>query len=179
MESNHFPELQTERLLLRRLMPTDWRAISFLRSDKTVNEFVDRPRAESKEEALAFISKIGSAIDNQISYYWAITEKDQDIMIGSICLWNLSTDGKVAEVGYDLSPAFQGKGIMNESLNCLLSFGFDKLHLQVIEAYTHRLNEQSKKLLVKSGFVLAVDKYDEDYVDNIVFEKKHPVALDS
>ena len=35
-------------------------------------------------------------------------------MIGSICLWNFTDNQKSAEIGYDLSPKYQRKGIMNE-----------------------------------------------------------------
>jgi len=97
-------------------------------------------------------------------------------MIGSICLWNFSKNKKIGEVGYDLSQKFQRKGIMNESLKSILDFGFGKLNLNVIEAFTHRLNESSKKLLVKNGFKLVKDKNDEDNLDNVVYEIKKSTA---
>ncbi|WP_298508869.1 GNAT family N-acetyltransferase [uncultured Kordia sp.] len=172
MIDNNFPEIQTERLLLKRLGNADWEIISFLRSDKTVNEFVKRPSAETKEKALAFIEKINNGIDNQLLYYWKITEKDASEMIGSICLWNFSEDKKTAEVGYDLHPKHQGKGIMNETLKGIIEFGFQKLNLDLIEAYTHRQNESSKKLLKKNGFTLIEGKIDPDNADNSVYELK-------
>ncbi|MCF8239684.1 MAG: GNAT family N-acetyltransferase [Saprospiraceae bacterium] len=176
MDVIRFTALQTSRLLLRKLMPSDWEMICFLRSDKKVNEFVDRPPAESKEEALAFISKIRAGNNNQGSYYWTITELDREDMIGSICLWNLSSDGQRAEVGYDLHPEYQGKGFMKESLKAVLDFGFQKLGLQVIDAYTHRLNEPSRKLLVACGFKLVEGKNDEDNENNVVYEIRHPAT---
>ena len=174
--NNTFPEIETERLLLRRLQQSDWKMISYLRSDKTVNEFVMRPRAESKEKALDFITKINDGIENRSLYYWAITEKNQKGMIGSICLWNFSKDKKTAEVGYDLSPKFQGRGIMNESLKSIMTFGFDSLNLETIEAFTHRLNGSSKKLLEKNGFKVVLEKKDEHNADNIIYEIKKAAA---
>ena len=120
MKQNPFLEIKTERLFLRRLKQSDWEMISYLRSNKEVNEFVKRPSAESKEKALEFISKINRGIKDRGIYYWTITERKRDEMIGSICLWNFSKDLKMAEVGYDLSPKFQRKGIMNESLKSVL-----------------------------------------------------------
>lgn len=172
MTQNYLPEIQTERLLLRRLKPSDWEMISYLRSDEKVNEWVKRASAESKEKALAFISKTNRGIENRNLYYWAITEKNSDQMIGSICLWNFSKDQKIAEVGYDLSPKFQRKGIMNESLKRVLDFGFKELNLDFIEAYTHRQNESSKLLLERNGFVLILSKKDENNQDNIIYELK-------
>jgi ribosomal-protein-alanine N-acetyltransferase len=172
MKQNYFIEIITERLLLRKLIKADWKMISYLRSDKEVNEFVKRPSAESKEKALEFILKINIEIDNGQLYYWTITEKNNGEMIGSICLWKFSKDKKSAEVGYDLSPKYQKKGIMNESLHNVLEFGFKKLNLDYIEAYTHKNNENSKKLLKRNGFRLVEDKNDVNNIDNIVYKIK-------
>jgi ribosomal-protein-alanine N-acetyltransferase len=174
MTDNNLTEIQTERLLLRRLENSDWEMISFLRSDKIVNQFVKRPNAETKEEALEFIEKIKTGIDNRNLYYWKITEKNK--MIGSICLWNFSKDHKTAEIGYDLSPNYQGKGIMNESLKNVTEFGFRELNLNIIEAYTHRQNTSSTKLLERNGFNLVEGKKDEHNTDNIIYELKKPAA---
>ena len=173
MKHNHFPEIVTKQLLLRKLKNSDWEMISYLRSDKEVNEFVKRPTAESKEKALEFILKTNKGIDDQNLYYWVITEKNKSEMIGSICLWNFSQDQKSAEAGYDLGPEFQRKGIMGESLKSVLEFGFEKLDLDIIEAYTHKNNESSKKLLEKNGFTFVSGKKDEHNQYNIIYEIKN------
>lgn len=69
-------------------------------------------------------------------------------------MWNFSKDNKKAEVGYDLNPLFQRKGIMSEALKSILGFGFNNLNLDKIDAFTHKKNESSKKLLEKNGFIL-------------------------
>ncbi len=115
---------------------------------------------------------IKKAFKNNQSYYWVITEQPNPQMIGSICLWNFSEDRKYAEVGYDLSPQFQGKGMMTEALQSVLNFGFQHLHLHSIEAFTHHQNENSKKLLKINGFQLIKGKKDEDNLDNIIYEIK-------
>ena len=176
MIEKNFPKIQTERLLLKKLETSDWKVISFLRSDKKVNEFVERPKAETKEKALEFIQKINTGIDNRNLYYWKITERNKNEMIGSICLWNFSKDRKTAEIGYDLSPKYQGRGIMNESLKNVTEFGFQKLNLNLIEAYTHQQNTGSTKLLERNGFNLVKGKKDEHNADNIIYELKKPAA---
>ena len=173
---NNFPEIETERLVLTKLKNSDWKMVCFLRSDKEVNKFVDRPGAETKKDALAFIHKINTAIENGNSYYWKIRERNNNIMIGSICLWNFTKDQKAAEIGYDLSPKYQGKGIMQEALKGILEFGFQQLNLELIEAYTHYQNESSKKLLERNGFKLMKGKEDEHNENNIVYELKKPSA---
>ncbi|WP_420572839.1 GNAT family N-acetyltransferase [Kordia sp.] len=173
MNTNTFPEIQTERLLLRRLQVSDWEVVSYIRSDKKMNEFIKRPIDPSKEAALKFITRINNNIDTNTVYHWVITKQNDPKMIGSICLWNFSEDKKTAEVGYDLSTAFQGKGIMNETLKTILEFGFHTLQLDTIEAYTDRRNESSKRLLEKNQFSIVLGKKDSDNEDNIVYEIKN------
>ena len=170
MEFTPFPELKTERLILRKLEEFDCNMVLFLRSDKIVNQYIKRPKTESKADAIKFINKINKGIVDNEWFYWSITLKDNPKMIGTICLWNFSDNGKVAEVGYDLDPKFQGKGIMNEALKCVIEFGFDILKLNNIEAFTHKENISSTKLLLKNKFKLIEDRKDEDNLNNIIFE---------
>lgn len=172
MTKTNFTEIETERLLLAKLQTTDWEMISFLRTDETVNKFIKRPTAETKEKALQFIERIRKNVENNLVYYWKITKKGNPTMIGAISLWNFSEDRKTAEVGYDLSPAFQGKGIMSEALKNVIEFGFQKLNVDLIEAYTQYQNESSKKLLERNGFTLVEGKKDADNADNIVYALK-------
>jgi len=170
MNFTPFPELQTDMLLLRQLQPTDWKEIIVLRSDKVINQYVKRPQAKNKVEALAFIKRITTATKNNESLYWCITLKDNPKMMGGISLWNFSKDLKTAEVGYDLMPEFQGNGFMNEAMKIVLYFGFNELQFQKIEAYTHRDNEPSKQLLLKNDFKHIEDRVDQENPDNIIFE---------
>ena len=165
-----FPEIQTERLLLRKPSISDWPVVSYLRSDEEVNKFVKRSSAKTKEEAIAFIEKNLNEINCHKTVAWFISEKSSPVMIGSICLWNFSEDKSIAEVGYDLKPEFQGRGIMDEALKAVIAYGFNKLSLDRIEAFTGNLNENSKKLLIRNHFLLNPERRDESNPDNIIFE---------
>ena len=65
---------------------------------------------------------------------------------------------------------------MNESLHSILAFGFEILNLDLIEAYTHKKNKSSKKLLKRNRFKLVVGKKDEDNQDNIIYDLKKPTT---
>jgi len=119
MNFSPFPILATERLELRRFDEKDVNEIFFLRTDEKVNQFIQRPEVEqtkTMEDALEFIKKIQSGVAKNSFISWGICMKNQAKIVGTICLWNFSTDRKTAEVGYDLFPDQQGKGFMNESL---------------------------------------------------------------
>lgn len=171
-----FPELKTSRLQLRQLQQSDWQAVSYLRSDPEINAFVKRPSAETKELAIAFINRITTEFQNKKSYYWCITSMNQNEMIGSISLWNFSDDMKIAEVGYELSPLFQGKGLMAEALQTVVSFAFEQLNFEAVEAFTQNDNKKSRSLLEKNSFALIEGKIDADNYKNVVYRMIKPIT---
>ncbi|OFZ64700.1 MAG: hypothetical protein A3D92_00940, partial [Bacteroidetes bacterium RIFCSPHIGHO2_02_FULL_44_7] len=120
-----------------------------------------------------FIQEIQANVENDHSLAWGITLKDSSTIIGTICLWNFSPDKRITEVGYDLRPEFHGKGIMGEALDRVLEYGFKELEVEQIEAFTHRNNAASKKLLTTHGFHLAENRSDEDNAFNSVYERKN------
>lgn len=170
-----FPEINTERLILRKIEESDSDVILFLRSDKTINKFIHRPenrKTKNISDVIKHIKKLNIETENNKSFSWGITLKSDPKIIGTICLWNFSDNYKIAEVGYDLNPNFQRKGIMSEALNRVVNFGFNELNLDKIEAFTHIQNENSKKLLEKNRFNFVKDRKDDDNLSNIIFEIK-------
>lgn len=164
-----FPELKTERLLLRKVQSSDKHRVHYFRSDKEITKFIKRPQPQTLETAIVHIQKITEEFELNKSVSWGITLKDSPEMIGSICLWNFSEDRKTAEVGYDLDPKFQGKGIMREALKAVVDFGFQKMDFKTIEAYTDYRNIPSKRLLEQFGFIPSPDIKDPDNQDNVVY----------
>lgn len=171
-----FPEIKTERLFLRKIEQSDCDVILFLRSDATVTKFIERPenrKTKNIADAIKFIKQLNEYLETNKSITWGITLKNNSKITGTICLWNFSKNNKTAEVGYDLDPEFQGKGIMNEALKMVVDFGFNELRLHKIEAFTHNENENSKKLLKKNGFQFIENRKDEGNKSNIIFELKN------
>jgi [ribosomal protein S5]-alanine N-acetyltransferase len=147
-----FPVLKTERLTLRQLRSTDDNEIFALRSNDNVNKYLGRKPSKSIDDARTFIQTINQNIQKNNSIYWAITLNGTDKLIGTICLFNFSDDNSKAEIGYELLPDFQGKGIMQEAISKVIDFGFQHIGLASIEAYTHSENQSSTRLLEKLNF---------------------------
>jgi ribosomal-protein-alanine N-acetyltransferase len=164
-----FKELTTERLLLRSLKAIDKKEIFVLRSDPGINKYIARPKPINMEEALQFIRMRNDDIRENKSLYWAITLKGNPRLIGTICLWNFSEDGKTAEIGYELFPHSQGKGIMDEAVKKVIAFAFQTLGLHLLEAFTHKDNLKSRSLLSKNNFLPDITRTDEDNKDNAIF----------
>jgi [ribosomal protein S5]-alanine N-acetyltransferase len=148
-----FPNLATERLVIRQLVAEDANEILKLRSDERVNKFLTRNEYKTIEEAGVFINKINRAIRNDESIYWAITYKNEHTLIGTICLWNIQPENYRAEIGYELNPDYWRKGIMREAIPKVIEYGFETMKLHSIEADIHPGNSQSATLLEKNGFI--------------------------
>lgn len=147
-----FPVLFTEHLLLRELNLNDAPAIFSLRSDELVNKYLDRVKAKSIHDAEDFIRKINSGVRANQCMFWAICLKGQVNLCGTICLWNFSEQENKFEIGYELLPQFQGKGIMQEAITRIIEYGFYTLQLDRIEAWTLTQNTSSIKILERNRF---------------------------
>ena len=147
-----FPFMESERILLRPLQPSDEEAIYVLRTDEGVNQFLDRQRARSLEDARSFIQRIIQSVANREVIFWAIHLKKENELAGTITLWNINQDASSAEIGYELLSVHQGKEIMNEVMPAIVSFGFYRMHLEQIEACLSPGNTKSIRLLEKNGF---------------------------
>lgn len=168
-----FPFLQSQRLHLRPVFSQDRETLFRLRSDKEVNQFIGRMAPRSINEVDAFLEVIHMGIAEDKSVYWAICTNNGEELVGTICLWNFTPDGRIAEVGYELFPSWQGKGIMDEALRTVIGYAFGTLGLTALEAFTHKDNEASKKLLIRNGFQLLADRKDEDIPVNEIYLRKN------
>lgn len=147
-----FPVLRTPRLILRQVSLEDENEIFSIRSDERVNRFLGRPKAISIDDAREFIRNITEGIGKNEVFYWGITLKKEKKIIGTVCLWNISKENSRAEIGFELHPDFQGKGIMREALPKVIQYGFSTMQLQTIEGWTNAENHNSIKILEKNNF---------------------------
>jgi ribosomal-protein-alanine N-acetyltransferase len=151
-------------------MPADEQEIFALRSSDEINKYLDRPKANTLDEARNFITKIINGIAKNESIFWVVTPKDESKLLGTICLWKISKDEAKAEIGYELLPENHGKGIMQEVIPRVLQFGFEEIKLEMIEAELSPRNLKSVRLLEKNNFTLAA--VNEESPDSVVYALK-------
>tara|TARA_R110002020_G_scaffold17804_10_gene63128 strand:+ start:3891 stop:4421 length:531 start_codon:yes stop_codon:yes gene_type:complete len=159
-----FPILTTERLTLRQLSDNDVQEIFILRSDALINKYLDRNPSKTLEDALKFIKKIKN---NSLSY-WAIQQKGNKKLVGTICLFDISAELKKCEIGYELLTEYQGKGIMRETVKKIIEYSTQTLGLKTIDAYTHKDNQSSTNLLKELKFK-STDRIDDTNSNLILF----------
>ena len=148
-----FPNLETQRLKLRRLKITDVYEILTLRSNPEIMKYIPRPLITTKEEALEFIARMDANIDNNTLINWAITTQENEQLIGMIGYYRMKPEDFRAEVGYILSGEYHGRGIITEALQRVIQFGFEEMRFNSIEAVIDPENFGSEKVLLKNNFV--------------------------
>lgn len=150
-QSKTFQILTTERFTLRQLSKSDSAEILQLRSNPQINKFLNRKPSETLEDALNFINKIIETQGEDL-LYWAITKSGEEKLIGTICLFEFLSEPKKCKIGYELLTEYQGQGIMTESAKKVTEYASKTLGLKMIDAITHKENQNSTGLLLKLGF---------------------------
>jgi ribosomal-protein-alanine N-acetyltransferase len=148
----HFPDLETERLFLRQLMPADAEFIYRHFSDPAVTQYLmDEPPLSEPAQAQAMIQFYQDPAGKTYNR-WGIVRKQDSQLIGTCGYHKWNQRCFRAEIGYDLSPARWGQGYMTEALSAVIQNGFGRMGLNRIEALVYAENVRSMKLLQGLGF---------------------------
>ena len=169
-----FKNLETERLLLRRITENDVNEVMELRGNPETMKFVPRPLVTNSEQALAHITMIEDKIVNNIGINWGITVKGNPKLIGIIGHYKIQPENYRSEIGYMILPQYNGQGFVTEAVKALLIYGFDDLQMHSIEAVIDPENYASERVLQKSGFVkeahfIENEYYDGKFYDSVIY----------
>jgi ribosomal-protein-alanine N-acetyltransferase len=169
-----FKNLESKRILLRRVIETDVDEIFELRSNPETMKFIPRPLAKTKEDALIHLKTIDENIENNKGINWAITLKGNPKLIGIIGHYRLQPENHRCEIGYMILPQYNGQGIVTESIQLILEYGFDDLQMHSIEAVIDPENKASERVLQKNGFVkeahiLENELWDGKFWDTVIY----------
>jgi ribosomal-protein-alanine N-acetyltransferase len=152
-----FPEIETDRLKLSILTLDDSVAVYKHFSDENVTRFMDISPCKNiyeAEEIIRFhIEDTGCR--------WGIYSKIDFQFIGT-CGFHCWIQGELpkAEIGFDLTKEYWGKGFMQEALKPVMEFGFKHMGLDFIEATVEQENDRSINLLEKLNFEKEPDLRD-------------------
>jgi RimJ/RimL family protein N-acetyltransferase len=145
-------QLETDRLYLRQWQESDRLPFAALNADPKVMEFFPNPldRAASDE----MFDRIQALIADRGWGFWAATEKTTQQFIGFVGLHIPSAElpfSPAVEVGWRLAHAYWGRGYAPEAAKAALQFGFARLQLPEIVAYTTVSNQRSQSVMKKIG----------------------------
>lgn len=155
MQTEHIlenlPSLETDRLLLRKLTPSDAEAIYAYGSDPTVSEFVTWPTHQSIEDTQQFLDIILSLYESNQAVFWGIELKEEKRLIGTINYVSWQQNHHVGEIGYVLAQPYWRKGYMTEAAKQVIQFGFERMKLERVQAKCDVQNSGSENVMQKAG----------------------------
>lgn len=95
--------------------------------------------------------------------YWLIILKKTRIGMGLVGFKGSPDSSGEVEIGYGISPEYQGHGYMTEAVQSLVSWAFLQPGCTSVRAETLRTNIASHRVLQKSGFLVARETQLEIY----------------
>ncbi len=151
---SEFPELITERLILRKVdKDKDLADFFVIRSDKEAMKYIPRPVAQDPSEVLTLINEGNDAYERGDMLSLAITLKESGKFIGVVGFYRIDWDSHRTEIGYILNPAYNGMGYMHEACTALIQFAFDVVDFHSLEAIIEAENSKSINVVEKLGFI--------------------------
>lgn len=146
------PTLDAGAVLLRPLRPEDAEAIWAYWREPAVAEPTGLD-VGSVDDVRPMLATIAEDFAAGRSVRWALTAPGDTSAIGTCRVYAWSLRDARAEIGYDLAPAFWGRGIMSDVVRCVLAWAAEECGLHRIEATVLDGNERSARLLERTGFV--------------------------
>jgi ribosomal-protein-alanine N-acetyltransferase len=148
-----FPVLETERLVLRQVTAGDTDALFRMLADPAVSRYLGREPYSTMDQAAARVQAYADEFAAQTGLAWAVTQRSDGQFMGLCRYTQFFKFHYRAEIGYLLSQAWWGRGVMPEAVSAALEFGFTRLGLHSVQADIDPANNASRRLLEKLGFV--------------------------
>jgi ribosomal-protein-alanine N-acetyltransferase len=154
--------LETDHLMLRRLLPDDLDSLYALYSDPQVRKYFPEGTlnyAETKDELDWFLN--GHPQHPELGL-WATIHKESGRFIGRCGLlpWNIDGRDEV-EVAYLLAPEFWGRGLGTEAALGIARYGFEHLKLSRLICLIDHENQASIKVATKIGMHFEKEGQDD------------------
>ncbi len=144
--------LRTDRLLLRRWLPTDRTPFAALNADPQVMEHF--PAVLSREESDALAARIEAHFDRHGFGLWALEIPSVASFAGFVGLSVPSFEAHFTpcvEIGWRLAAENWGRGYATEGARTALGFGFQARALREIVSFTVPGNRRSRQVMERIG----------------------------
>ncbi len=147
-----FPFIDIGEYILREQDENDISSFFEYYTDPIVNKYILCPPIKDLEEARKELYYWRNLFYNNHGIYFAIADKKNNKMIGSIGFNNYRPNHQRIELSYDLAFNYWRKGIISNAINNLVKYIFKNWKINRIEAFVATENIASIKLLQKCKF---------------------------
>jgi len=165
--------IETNRLHLRPINHSDAVDIFDYRSLPEVYKYqswIPTSKADVEEFIEQKVEKVPNIPDTW--YQLAIISKEHEQLVGDIGIHFLDSKDQKVEIGYTLSPKFQGKGYATEAVTGAIDYLFKTLRKESIFASVDPHNQRSINLLERIGM-----RHESHFRDTFRFSNEWPDDL--
>lgn len=165
-----FPIFLNEPYLMRNLSLADTADIYEYYHDRELMKYTASPPHLMQKETESMILKLSGSFSSGTGIAWAIVDQDRPKVIGNIELNYISNSKEKARVGYTIHKAYHNRGIATWALCNAIQFGFELLHLKLIEAKCKSVNIASERVMQKAGMEFIEVNKSPFLVDGIYYD---------
>jgi [ribosomal protein S5]-alanine N-acetyltransferase len=149
-----FPRLETERLILRQIVPADAGDLYRIFSDPEAMRYWSCRPFTSMSQADKLVATMAQTLSQGTGIHWAITLRGEERLIGKCGFNEWRKAHRRGDISYIIDRQQWGKGIVREALEAVLDYGFVQMNLHSVEAGVTPGNDASTGMLQKLGFNL-------------------------
>jgi len=151
--------IETERLIIREILPEDVDGMFEMDADPEVHQYLGNQPIKTKEESAKMIAFIRQQYVDYGIGRWAMIEKETGNFMGwagfKLNTATINGHTNFVDVGYRMIPKYWGKGYATEAAKACMDYGIHQLKLNPIYAYIDIENTGSRNVLIKTGFTPA------------------------
>lgn len=147
----YLPQLETERLILRRIRPSDARDVFAYSRDPEVARYVLWQAQTDIKEAKSYCRSMVRQYKNDEPSSWGIIDRASDHLIGTIGYMSYDDSNRSTELGYSLAHWKWNQGLMTEALSRVIQYTFASMNINRIEAQHETENPASGRVMEKCG----------------------------
>ena len=147
--------IETERLVLREIIPEDAKAFFEMDSNPEVVKYVGMKPLTEIGQSVEMIKSIRKQYEENGIGRWAVIQKDTGKLVG----WSglklikeINNHHNIYDLGYRFTPEYWGKGYATETSIAVLNYAFTEMNLGKVFAYADVENNVSNHVLKKLGF---------------------------
>ena len=151
LDPDHLPILESERLRLEPLRPSDAEPLYPIMGDPEVMAYWDVAEIDDPDIVNRIIAHQVEEMQHGRAMYWTMQTLADGRFLGSCDLSGIDRWHRRAEVGFLLSREAWGHGYAQEAMAAVIAFAGAN-GLRRLAARTHLGNRRSEVLLTKLGF---------------------------
>jgi RimJ/RimL family protein N-acetyltransferase len=146
------PRIEDDEILIRVWEERDLAAVATALADP---EIVRRNRLPQPFDTRAWLAAMPDRRRRGEALRLLVLDAGDGELLGGLALFRFDFERRSAELGYWLAAAARGRGVAGRAVALLCDWAFAELGLRRVEAETDADNLPSRRLLERSGFVLA------------------------